>query len=54
MNIWTALLPLLGLLAGGGVIAALLAFRSKHYKPKEKELPTDPLTNLFIDKEEQP
>lgn len=52
MDIWSALLPLLCLLSGGGVIAALLVYRGRRHKPDRKELPTDLLADLFIDREE--
>lgn len=49
MSVWSALAPLLGLLAAGGAIVGALAFRASRRPPKRRDLPEDPLADLFRD-----
>lgn len=49
MELWNALAPVLGVLAGGGAIAALLALRARRRGRERRELLEDPLADLFRD-----
>lgn len=46
MTFWEALLPLVGLLAGGG--AVIWAVRRYSRTKKTRGLPTDPLCDFFV------
>ncbi len=49
MELWNALAPVLEVLVGGGLIAALVALRAHRRGDNRQELLEDPLADLFRD-----
>lgn len=53
MSVASALTPLLLTLAGGAAVVLLVLYRRKKRQEKTENLPVDPLSNLFVDREDR-